>query len=141
MNQEELDKLWAEVKHIGEVEKLDYDAMLALGSVFGKLSAEIRKQNSINQLCLEAYETAVTKGWHDKEHSTTHWLAMIHSEVSEALEADRVGDREEFVKELADICIRTFDYCGMEGIDLETAIIEKMAYNKTRPIKHGNKLY
>lgn len=41
--------------------------------------------------------------------------------------------------ELADAVIRIFDMCGYYGIDLEKAIDEKMAYNKTRSYKHGGK--
>jgi hypothetical protein len=43
MNTERLDELWKQVEHIGEVEHLDYDAMLALGSVFGEMRAEIQR--------------------------------------------------------------------------------------------------
>ena len=39
--------------------------------------------------------------------------------------------------ELADAVIRIADLCGQMGIDLETAIILKMDYNKSRPFKHG----
>lgn len=95
----------------------------------------------INKLCKEAFETAQSKGWHDEDKPTAVWLALIHSEVSEALEADRKGDYENFVEELADICIRTFDLAGLMDIDLQQAILDKMEYNKTRPIMHGKKRY
>lgn len=99
------------------------------------------ERKSINELCKEAHETAKSKGWHDVEQPTPVWLALIHSEVSEALEADRKGDDENFVEELADVLIRTFDLCGLMGLDLEKAVLEKMEHNKTRPHKHGNKRY
>lgn len=95
----------------------------------------------INQLCKEAFETAKSKGWHDEPRETGTLLALIHSEVSEALEADRKGDNENFEEELADVCIRTFDLCGSKGIDLEKAILEKMERNKSRSFKHGGKAY
>jgi NTP pyrophosphatase (non-canonical NTP hydrolase) len=95
----------------------------------------------INNLCKEAYMIAKSKGWHDEPRETGTLLALIHSEVSEALEADRKGDHENFVEELADVCIRIFDLCGSRGIDLETAISKKMERNKMRSYKHGGKAY
>lgn len=95
----------------------------------------------INDLCKEAYQTAVSKGWHDKKRETGTLLALIHSEVSEALEADRKGNAENFAEELADVCIRIFDLCGSKNIDLEQAILNKMEFNKGRPHMHGNKAY
>jgi NTP pyrophosphatase (non-canonical NTP hydrolase) len=95
----------------------------------------------INILCKEAYMTAKSKGWHDEPRETGTLLSLIHSEVSEALEADRKGNAENFAEELADVCIRIFDLCGSRDIDLEAAISRKMEYNKTRSYKHGGKAY
>ncbi|WP_078434250.1 MazG nucleotide pyrophosphohydrolase domain-containing protein [Metabacillus halosaccharovorans] len=95
----------------------------------------------INNLCSQAYKTAKSKGWHNEPRETGTLLALIHSEVSEALEADRKGDQENFVEELADVCIRIFDLCGSKKIDLEKAILEKMNRNKERSYRHGGKKY
>lgn len=94
---------------------------------------------SINKYVDAAHANAKEKGFHDEPHNVPTLLALVHSEVSEALEADRAGDPENFAEELADICIRVFDMSGALGIDLESAIDYKMAKNKQRPRKHGKR--
>lgn len=42
--------------------------------------------------------------------------------------------------ELADIIIRVLDICGHLDIDIANALADKMAYNETRPYRHGGKL-
>ena len=66
-------------------------------------------------------------------------LALIHSEISEALEGERKNLRDTHLThrkmaevELADVLIRVFDYAGGFGYDLQGAFEEKMAYNAKR---------
>lgn len=67
-------------------------------------------------------------------------IALIHSEVSEALEGLRKDKMDEHIPtrksvevELADALVRIFDLAGALGLDLGGAIVEKMRYNAMRP--------
>lgn len=190
----------------------------------------------INDLVKAAHNNAITKGWWEDDRTFGEIIALIHSELSEALEDYRNGRQpsdqwytwngnDSFVSEkqvdktwkpcgipseLADVVIRIFDVCGRSDwgalleesvdnyydsgevpecvskerpfaenisiihgwlteafrsdtaslkiaylalavfdtkrlsefydIDLDTIIAEKMAYNATRPHKHGGKV-
>ena len=41
--------------------------------------------------------------------------------------------------ELADVVIRILDYCGRVGIDMQSIMAQKHAFNLQRPYRHGNK--
>ena len=115
---------------------------------------------TITELVEAAAANAKDKGWHEPVPSVGESIALMHSELSEALEEARDGkmmttiyfetdipDRprgtgplrkpEGVPIELADAVIRIADFCGLHGIDLERAIRLKMAYNRTRPQRHG----
>jgi NTP pyrophosphatase (non-canonical NTP hydrolase) len=107
----------------------------------------------ISDLLEEAHATAVEKGWWDdgKDRNLGELIALCHSELSEALEEIRAGhdlteiyygDRskpEGFAVELADLLIRIADFVHHFGIPLEHALELKLAYNQTRPHKHGKR--
>lgn len=75
--------------------------------------------------------------WRDSAISTR--LLLIISEVTEALEALRRGDRPAFREEISDTFIRLGDLCGGLGIDAELGILGKMRINEGRPHKHGKR--
>lgn len=99
----------------------------------------------LRELQEEAWRIAENSGFHEgeedgeDERERPQILSLIHSEVSEALEADREGDDELYAEELADIVIRVMDHAESEDIDLEEEIKEKNAENRTREHKHGKR--
>lgn len=73
-------------------------------------------------------------------------IALMHSELSEGLEGhrkdlkdDHLPHRPSFEVELADALIRILDAAGHYKIDILGAVEEKLAYNRSRPYKHGKK--
>ena len=64
-------------------------------------------------------------------------LALITSEVGEAVSALQHGDDTAFAEEVADIVIRVLDLCGGAQIDLGDEVLQKMQYNRKRTYLHG----
>lgn len=118
----------------------------------------------LNELATKIFNNAKSKGFHETEHNIGQMLCLIHSEVSEALEAhreDKYADLKTFEKlsdfnrpshdlfsfesnikntfedELADVIIRVLDLCAYKNIDIEKHIALKMEYNSRREHKHG----
>lgn len=126
---------------------------------------------SIRELQALAYKQSADKGFHDNEPTdgpallmlNAQRIALMHSELSEALEELRNGKAanetyyprhvpdapactciakpEGVPSEMADVVIRALDFCGANDIDLESIITEKLAYNATRAHKHGGKTF
>lgn len=115
---------------------------------------------------LEDYQEEVTritreKGWYDTERTFGEDIALLHTEVSEMFEAYRDHGLEDFTarpymvtegavigsipkpegvgSEAADVLIRLLDTCERHNIDLRAELERKIAYNATRPYRHGNK--
>jgi NTP pyrophosphatase (non-canonical NTP hydrolase) len=135
--------------------------------------------SSVRELQIEAYRLSASKGFHEDEPTegrallslNAERIALMHSELSEALEELRSGRpvnenyyptaipwvgyeglrpldaRRDLAKpegvpsEMADVVIRVMDFCEANGVDLEKAILEKLDYNATRSYKHGGKKF
>jgi hypothetical protein len=100
----------------------------------------------LNGLAADIYNTNVGIGWYSDrktgeriDRNVGEMLALIHSEVSEALEGHRKGlmdthltERPMIEVELADTLIRVFDLAGYLGLDIGGAFVAKREYNAVR---------
>ena len=91
----------------------------------------------------EVHKYAIEKGWWEKDRPIPELLCLLHSEVSEALEAYRnniqEGEKGCLSEELADLVIRVWDMAEALGINIVEAVNKKHKFNLTRPYRHGNK--
>jgi NTP pyrophosphatase (non-canonical NTP hydrolase) len=109
---------------------------------------EIVTEYGLDALSAMLHEIAVEKGFWDGEYNNDkigNKLALVHSEVTEVLEAIRKSQgSEKVVEEIADIIIRILDvYAAMRNEEqimhsLDEVLDYKINKNKERPRLHGN---
>lgn len=117
------------------------------------MTLETQFIKSVNDMAKTAHANSRAKGFWDVPNVDTSevtWkmsrIALMHSELSECLEGlrkdlpdDHLPHRSMEVCELADTLIRVLDYCGAYNLPLGEVILEKMAYNTSRPFMHNKK--
>jgi NTP pyrophosphatase (non-canonical NTP hydrolase) len=111
-------------------------------------SNDILTEYGLDALSAILHETAREKGFWDGEYSNDkvgNKLALVHSEVTEVLEAIRKSKgSESIVEEMADVIIRLLDiYAAMRNEEqilhsLDKVLEAKINKNKERPRLHGN---
>lgn len=96
----------------------------------------------------KVYAVAQSKGWWDKPRNDGELIALMHSELSEGLEAlrkdlisDHLPEFKGIEEELADVVIRIMDYSEARGLRVAEAIVAKIRFNETRERMHGGKLF
>lgn len=102
--------------------------------------------HGINAAVFDSHGASKAAGWYTDintglpiQRNVPEMLALIHSEISEALEGVRKGKQDDHLPhrpsvevELADALIRIFDLAGYLNLDLAGAYAEKRDYNDKR---------
>lgn len=102
-----------------------------------------------NKIANNVNKTAHDKGWWEWERNDGELIALMHSELSEALESlrhdnipsDHIPDFSSVEEELADVIIRIMDFGVEREYRIAEAVIAKMKFNNTREHKHGGKKF
>lgn len=121
-------------------------------------AAELIDRHYLANMAAEVEEVNRANGWYEADRTVGDDIALLHSEVSEMLEAYRdtglkdatrlLGEHriegtlpkpEGFGSEAADVLIRLLDTCSRRGVDLGAEYRRKIAYNRTRGHRHGGK--
>jgi len=104
--------------------------------------------NVFNRIGYLVHETAKTKGWWDTERNDGEAIALMHSELSEGLEAlrknlesDHIVGFDGIEEELADVIIRIMDLAQARRWKVAEALIGKIEFNFNRERKHGGKRF
>lgn len=104
---------------------------------------------AFNELARTVHDMAIDKGWWEGERNEGELIALMHAELSEALEglragnppSDHIPEFSAMEEEFADVIIRIMDHAAARGYRVGEALEAKLAFNASRARKHGGKAF
>ena len=104
------------------------------------LDASLSPYMELKDLEAKMHDFVASKGWYDadspKAQTPRNLAASLAIEAAEVLEhfqwREEVADKDALAGELADVALYLLQLASIAGIDLETAVLDKLALNETR---------
>lgn len=126
---------------------------------------DVDRRQVVEDMTQEVWDFLQDKGWLDTNHSFSELMVLLHTEISEAVEAYRkwgmethdvvvfyapdpetgypgaggVPKPEGVGPEMADLLVRLLHTCRRLNVDLVEEFRRVMEHNRQRPFRHGKK--
>ena len=91
---------------------------------------------SFADLQKDIHQNAIDHGFYPPGITDFTILDKVIEELEECFDAVVIGDDDDLLKEMADVCLVVINWAEHKGWNLARAILDKNEFNRTRPYLH-----
>ena len=106
--------------------------------------------DTLKHMAKEIHRTACEKGWWDSDRNNGEMIALMHSELTEMIDAYEAGEMDDhlpdtlgYKAEAADVVIRVLDTCYNRGWDCWSKaldVIKSDGWSPDRSVSEGHRM-